>query len=97
MRYLPLLFLCAATPAFAQSDPSIAPMATPAALQLFSDDAILMHWALRNYDADGDVSLSADEALKAANGFKAIADGDRDGRVTTYEFDRGREYLIARF
>ena len=97
MRYLPLLFLCAAAPALAQSDPAAAPIATPAALQLFSDDAILMHWALRNYDADGDVSLSAGEARKAADAFKSIADGDRDGRVTTYEFDRGREYLIARF
>lgn len=97
MRLIFLLFLLTAGPALAQRGSSGAPAPTPAALQLFSGDAILMHWALRNYDEDGDISLSAAEAVKAADGFKEIADGDRDGRVTTYEFERGREYLLARF
>lgn len=97
MRLIFLLLLLTAGPALAQRGPSGAPAPAPAALRLFSGDAILMHWALRNYDEDGDIRLSADEAVRAASGFKEIADGDRDGRVTTYEFDRGREYLIARF
>ena len=68
-----------------------------AALALFQRDATLNYWALKHYDADGDVALSEQEASTAAAGFKTIADGDGDGRVTTYEYDRAKEFIVARF
>jgi hypothetical protein len=68
-----------------------------AALALFQRDAALNYWALKHYDVDGDILLSEPEAAAAAAGFKAIADGDSDGRVTTYEYDRAKEYIVARF
>jgi hypothetical protein len=68
-----------------------------AALALFQRDATLNYWALKNYDADSNVALSEQEAADAAAGFKAIADGDGDGRVTTYEYDRAKEFIVARF
>lgn len=87
----------AAAPATAMAAPPPADQDRAAALALFKNDAVLNYWALKNYDADGDIVLSAEEAAAAADGLKAIADGDADGRVTTYEFDRAREYLVARF
>lgn len=104
---MPIAFILIAAVSGAQA--STAPQtATPAsvttgeqdgaaALALFQRDATLNYWALKHYDADGDIVLSAQEAASAAAGFKAIADGDSDGRVTTYEYDRAREYLVARF
>ena len=68
-----------------------------AALALFQRDATLNYWALKNYDTDGDVALSEREAADAAAGFKTIADGDGDGRVTTCEYDRAKEFIVARF
>lgn len=68
-----------------------------AALALFQDDAALHYWALKHYDSDGDIALSEGEAAAAAAGFKTVADANRDGRVTTYEFDRAREFIVARF
>ena len=68
-----------------------------AALALFQHDATLNYWALKHYDADGDIVLSPTEAAAAANGLKTIADADGDGRVTTYEYDRAREFIVARF
>jgi hypothetical protein len=76
---------------------SAQPQDGAAALALFQGDATLNYWALKHYDADGDVALSEQEAADAAAGFKTIADGDRDGRVTTYEYDRAKEFIVARF
>jgi YD repeat-containing protein len=36
------------------------------------------------------------EAQSAVAAFKLLADGNRDGRVTTYEYDRAKEYIAAR-
>lgn len=69
----------------------------PRALELFEREWMLMDWALRRFDADGDVRLSLNEAQPAANAFKTMADGDGDGRVTTYEFDRAKEFILARY
>jgi hypothetical protein len=41
--------------------------------------------------------ISIDEAQPAARAFKDIADGDRDGRVTPYEYQRAREFILARY
>jgi len=108
MRLVPILLVSwLAAPALAQI-PNLAEIPTPvpvatgqqdgaAALALFQRDAVLNYWALKRYDRDGDIALSAPEANAAADGLKAIADADSDGRVTTYEFDRAREFIVARF
>ena len=69
----------------------------PRAAELFERDWILMQWGKRLFDADRDGVLSAAEAQPAAQAFKTIADGDGDGRVTTYEYDRAREFIAARY
>ena len=48
-------------------------------------------------DANGDGIISVAEAQPAALEFKQIADGDGDGRVTPYEYERAREFIIARY
>lgn len=84
--------LLAMTLAAAAADPP-----NPRAIEPFERDWVLMDWALRSYDKDGDVRLSIAEANVAAAAFKRLADGDGDGRVTTYEFDRAREFILARY
>ena len=36
------------------------------------------------------------QALAALAAFRDLADGDRDGRVTTYEYDHAKEFITAR-
>jgi len=71
--------------------------ANPRAIELFERDWVLNQWAKRMFDADGDGAISLDEAQPAARAFKEIADGDRDGRVTPYEYERAREFILARY
>ena len=40
--------------------------------------------------------LTLYEAQPALTAFKELADGNRDGRVTTYEYGRAREFIEAR-
>ena len=63
---------------------------------LFDRDAMLKAWAVRTYDTNRDGWLTLYEAQGALKGFKDLADGDRDGRVTTYEYDRAKEFIGAR-
>ena len=85
-----------ATSAFAQpARPSLQP--TPAALQIFERDWVLMNWALKYYDADRDVLLEPGEAQAAAEAFRRIADGDGDGRVTPQEYRDARAFILARY
>jgi hypothetical protein len=88
--------LLLAQPATPQPSMASTPV-NPRVLEPFERDGVLMDWALRFYDRDKDARLSLKEASLAARAFKEIADGDGDGRVTTYEFDRAREFLIARY
>ena len=84
--------------AAATAEPSLASAsANPRALEPFERDWVLMDWGLRFHDRDKDARLSLGEASAAAAAFKEIADGDDDGRVTTYEYDRAREFLLARY
>lgn len=68
----------------------------PAAAELFERDWVLMQWAKRRFDVNGDGMISVAEAQPAALAFREIADGDGDGRVTPYEYDRARAFILAR-
>ena len=70
---------------------------TPAALGLFERDWVLMNWALKFYDKDGDILLSPGEAQAASDAFRKIADVNGDGRVTPYEYRQAREFILARY
>ena len=69
----------------------------PNANELFDRDAELKAWALRLYDTNHDGWLTLYEAQPAIRTFKEIADADRDGRVTTYEYQRAKEFVAARW
>ena len=84
----------------AVADPPLASQASasvnPRANELFDRDALLYAWAVRLYDANHDGWLTLYEAQPALRAFKDIADGDRDGRVTPYEYARAKEFIAAR-
>jgi hypothetical protein len=81
-----------------QTLPTAAPASfNPRAVELFERDWVLNQWAKRSFDANGDGVISVEEAQPAALKFKEIADGDGDGRVTPYEYDRARDFILARY
>lgn len=88
-----LASVAAVRPAWGQT--SMQP--TPAALQIFERDWVLMNWALKYYDANGDILLEPAEAQAAAEAFRKLADVDRDGRVTQEEYRAAREFILARY
>ncbi|MCY7271759.1 MAG: hypothetical protein LH485_06880 [Sphingomonas bacterium] len=90
-----LLFALAAQAAVAASAVVDSPV-NPNANALFDRDPVIRQWAVRTYDSNRDGWLTLYEAQAAATGFKDLADGDRDGRVTTYEYDRAKEFIAAR-
>lgn len=85
----------AAQVAIAASIP-VEPKVNPNANALFDRDPAIKAWALKHYDSNHDGWLTLYEAQPALAEFKQLADGNRDGRVTTYEYDRAKEYLAAR-
>jgi len=91
-----VMSLVAASAAGAQSRlPSLSP--TPAALQIFERDWVLMNWALKYYDTDRDIMLQPNEAQAASDAFRRMADTDGDGRVTTAEYRDARAFILARY
>ena len=68
----------------------------PNANALFDRDPSIKAWALRLFDSNHDGWLTLYEAQPALSAFKDLADGNRDGRVTTYEYDRAKEFIVAR-
>ena len=69
----------------------------PRAIELFERDWVLNQWAKRSFDANRDGIISIEEAQPASHAFKEMADGDGDGRVTPYEYERAREFILARY
>ena len=92
-----LLLAFAAAAAAPPADPADYRLVNPRAIELFERDSTLMDWALSQYDSNRDGYLSIREADKAAREFKAIADGDKDGRVTPTEYRSARDFVVARW
>ena len=88
---LAMIIVLAGQAAIAASTP-----VNPNANALFDRDVVLKQWAVRNYDSNRDGWLTLYEAQGALAAFKDLADGDRDGRVTTYEYDRAKEFIASR-
>ena len=76
---------------------SAPPAVNPHAHELFEIDPQLRAWAVARYDRNHDGWLTLYEAQPAFAEFKDIADSDRDGRVTTYEYARAKEFIAARW
>jgi len=93
---LALVLASLAAPLCAQSKPASL-VVTPAAQELFERDWVLMNWALKFYDRNGDILLEPDEAAAAAAEFRRIADTNGDGRVTPEEYRAAREFILARY
>jgi hypothetical protein len=94
--FLALAMVAAAAPLGAQPTPASL-TASPAAVQLFERDWVLMNWALKFYDRDHDILLSATEGQAAADQFRKLADADGDGRVTPQEYRDARAFILARY
>ena len=69
----------------------------PRANELFDREPVLKAWALRSYDANHDGWLTLYEAQGAAESFRNIADGNRDGRVSTSEYAAALDFIRARY
>lgn len=80
----------------AQASLASAPL-NPHANALFDRDPQLKAWALKLFDANRDGWLTLFEAQPALAKFKEIADSNRDGRVTTHEYRRAKEFIAARW
>ena len=96
VRALVFLFLLgSALPLLAEpASGSLEP--TPAALNLFERDWVLMNWALKTYDANRDILLEPVEAAAAAEAFRKLADTNGDGRVTPEEYRAARAAILSR-
>jgi len=80
----------------AQATLASAPV-NPNANELFDRDPELNAWALRLFDTTHDGWLTLYEAQPALAAFKEIADADKDGRVTTFEYRRAKDFVTARW
>jgi len=69
----------------------------PHANELFDRDTTLKAWALGKFDTNHDGWLTLYEAQPAIAAFREIADSDSDGRITTYEYRRAKEFIAARW
>jgi len=93
---LGLWFISTASATQQQPTLASAPV-TEQARMIFEKDWVLMNWALKFYDADRNILLEPNEAQAAAAAFRAMADANRDGRVTTDEYRAAREFILARY
>lgn len=83
--------------AAAQTAPVQPASVNPRANELFDREPLLKSWALRIYDRNHDGWLTSFEAAAAAEGFRGVADADRDGRVSLREYDAALEFIRARY
>ena len=98
LRSLALVAIVLAGPLAAQPQPTAASApVTGQARAIFERDWVLMNWALKFYDRDRDILLQPAEAEAAATAFRAMADADHDGRVTTQEYRAARSFILARY
>jgi len=93
IRTTAILLTLLAAPAIAQN--MMQPK--PAALQIFERDWVLMNWALKYYDTNGDILLDASEAKAAGEAFRKLADADRDGRISQQEYRAARAFILAKY
>lgn len=96
VRTIAALSLVLAAPAMAQPVAANAHV-TPAAMQLFERDWVLMNWALKFFDPNHDIMLEPNEARAAADAFRQMADTNGDGRVTPEEYRAARQFILARY
>ncbi|MEO6246954.1 MAG: hypothetical protein ABIO85_00010 [Sphingomicrobium sp.] len=95
---LPAFMIAAAASAAAPSLPPVgASIPNPRAAELFEREPALLAWGLKRFDANGDGWLTLFEAQRAADAFRALADADRDGRVTTSEYSDAVAFIVARY
>ena len=97
LRSFAFAVMAMSAPLGAQPQPTAASApALDQARAIFERDWVLMNWALKFYDRDRDILLQAEEAAAAAQAFRAMADADSDGRVTTQEYRAARSFILAR-
>ena len=95
-RVSAFLVFASSAPLLAQPTPASLKASSPAALNLFERDWVLMNWALKFYDENHDILLEPDEAQAASAEFRKLADKDGDGRVTPDEYRSARETILSR-
>jgi hypothetical protein len=95
-RISAFLLMALAAPIAAQPTQASLETSSSAALNLFERDWVLMNWALKFYDADGDILLEPSEAQAAADEFRKLADKNGDGRVTPDEYRVARDLILSR-
>ena len=69
----------------------------PRANELFDREPVLKAWALRIHDRNHDGWLTLYEAQAAADSFRDLADGNRDGRVSVSEYAAAIDFVRARY
>jgi hypothetical protein len=97
VRFATALLLLALPASLPAQSTATALKATPAAMDLFERDWVLMNWALKFYDSNRDILLEPDEAVAAAQAFRKLADANDDGRVTPDEYRAAREFILTRY
>lgn len=87
----------ASPPTTPTASATAASVPNPRAGELFDAEPALKMWALKGHDRNGDGWLTLYEANEAADAFRAMADADKDGRVTVREFEAARAFIASRF
>ena len=66
-------------------------------MALFERDWVLMNWALKYFDSNGDMMIEPNEAQAAARAFRKLADTDGDGRVSPQEYEAARALILEHY
>lgn len=68
----------------------------PQAAAFVERDPQIKAWAVRRYDINHDGWLTTYDAEATLDGFRSIADSDRDGRVTVRKYGDAVNFIAAR-